>query len=48
MFDDFKTAITALANFYQDMEAINRFAKPFYMRVIEKLECTKELIRRPQ
>ncbi|WP_157679918.1 hypothetical protein [Nitrosococcus watsonii] len=43
-----KTARTALAKFHQDMEAINRLAKPSYLSVIEQMERTLEPIRRQQ
>lgn len=48
MSDDFKTAKTALAKLHQDMEAINRLAKPSYLSVIEQMERTLEPIRRQQ
>ena len=48
MSDDLKTAKTALAKLHQDMEAINRLAKPSYLSVIEQMECTLEPIRRQQ
>lgn len=48
MSDDLKTAKTALANLHQDMEAINRLAKPSYLSVIEQMERTLEPIRRQQ
>ena len=35
MSDDFKLAKTALAKLHQDMEAINRLAKPSYLSLIE-------------
>lgn len=46
--DDLKTAKTALAKLHQDMEAINRLAKPSYLSVIEQMERTLEPIRRQQ
>ena len=46
MSDDLKTAKTALAKLHQDMEAINRLAKPSYLSVIEQMERTLEPIRR--
>ncbi|CUR48861.1 hypothetical protein [Alloalcanivorax xenomutans] len=46
MSDDFKTAKTALAKLHQDMEAINRLARPSYLGVIEQMERTLEPIRR--
>ncbi|MGX7950704.1 hypothetical protein [Oleidesulfovibrio alaskensis] len=48
MSDDLKTAKTALAKLHQDMEAINRLAKPSYLSVIEQMERTLEPIRRQQ
>jgi len=45
MSDDLKTA---LAKLHQDMEAINRLAKPSYLSVIEQMERTLEPIRRQQ
>ncbi len=48
MSDDFKTAKTALAKLHQDMEAINRQAKPSYLSVIEQMEHAMEPIRRHQ
>ena len=48
MSDDLKTAKTALAKLHQDMEAINRLAKPSYLGVIEQMERTLEPIRRQQ
>ena len=48
MSDDLKTAKTALAKLHQDMEAINRLAKPSYLNVIEQMERTLEPIRRQQ
>lgn len=48
MSDDLKTAKTALAKLHQDMEAINRLAKPSYLSVIEQMERTMEPIRRQQ
>lgn len=44
--DDIKTAKTALAKLHQDMEAINRLAKPSYLSVVEQMERTLEPIRR--
>ncbi len=46
MSDDFKTTKTALAKLHQDMEAINRLARPSYLGVIEQMERTLEPIRR--
>lgn len=46
--DDLKTAKTALAKLHQDMDAINRLAKPSYLSVIEQMERTLEPIRRQQ
>ena len=46
--DDLKTAKTALAKLHQDMEAINKIAKPSYLSVIEQMERTLEPIRRQQ
>lgn len=48
MSDELKTAKTALAKLHQDMEAINRLAKPSYMSVIEQMERTMEPLRRQQ
>lgn len=48
MSNDLKTAKTALAKLHQDMEAINRLAKPSYLGVIEQMERTLEPIRRQQ
>ncbi len=48
MSDDLKTAKTALAKLHQDMEAINRLAKPSYLSVIEQMERTLEPIRHHQ
>ena len=48
MSDDLKTAKTALAKLHQDMEAINKLAKPSYLSVIEQMERTLEPIRRQQ
>ncbi len=48
MSDDLKTAKTALTKLHQDMEAINRLAKPSYLNVIEQMERTLEPIRRQQ
>jgi hypothetical protein len=47
-YDDLKTAETALAKLHQDMEAINRLAKPSYLGVIEQMERTLEPIHRQQ
>jgi len=44
--DDLKTAKTALAKLHQDMEAINRLAKPSYLSLIEQMERSLEPIRR--
>ena len=44
--DDIKTAKTALAKLHQDMEAINKLAKPSYLSVVEQMERTLEPIRR--
>ena len=46
--DNLKTAKSALAKLHQDMEAINRLAKPPYLSVIEQMERTLEPIRRQQ
>jgi hypothetical protein len=46
--DDLKSAKSALAKLHQDMEAINRLAKPSYSNVIEQMERTLEPIRRQQ
>lgn len=48
MSDDLKSAKSALAKLHQDMEAINRLAKPSYFNVIEQMERTLEPIRRQQ
>ena len=48
MADDLKIAKTALAKLHQDMEAINRLAKPSYMSVFEQIERTIEPLRRHQ
>lgn len=48
MSDNLKTAKSALAKLHQDMEAINRLAKPSYLSVIEQMERTLEPIRRQQ
>jgi len=48
MLDDIKTAKTFLAKLHQDMDAINRLAKPSYIGVIEQMERTLEPIRRQQ
>lgn len=48
MSDDLKTAKTALAKLHQDMEAINKLAKPSYLSVVEQMERTLEPIRRQQ
>jgi hypothetical protein len=48
MLDDLKTTKSALTKLHQDMEAINRLAKPSYLSVIEQMECTMEPIRRHQ
>ena len=48
MSDNLKTAKSALAKIHQDMEAINRLAKPSYLSVLEQMERTMEPIRRPQ
>ena len=48
MSNDLKTAKIALAKLHQDMEAINRLAKPSYLGVIEQMERTLEPIRRQQ
>ena len=44
--DDLKTAKTALVKLHQDMEAINRLAKPSYLSLIEQMERSLEPIRR--
>lgn len=46
--DNLKTAKSALAKIHQDMESINRLAKPSYLSVIEQMERTLEPIRRQQ
>jgi len=46
MSDDLKSAKSALAKLHQDMEAINRLAKPSYLSVIEQMEYSLEPIRR--
>lgn len=46
--DNLKTAKSALAKIHQDMESINRLAKPSYMSMIEQMERTLEPIRRQQ
>lgn len=46
MSDDLKTAKTALAKLHQDMEAINKLAKPSYLSLVEQMERTLEPIRR--
>jgi hypothetical protein len=48
MSDDLKTAKTALAKLHQDMEVINRLAKPSYLNVIEQMERMLEPIRHQQ
>ncbi len=48
MSDDLKTAKTALAKIHQDMESINRLAKPSHISVIVQMERTLEPIRRQQ
>jgi len=48
MSDDLKTAKTALAKLHQDMDAINRLARPPYLSVIEQIERTLEPICRQQ
>lgn len=48
MSDDLKTAKSSIAKLHQDMEAINRLAKPSYLGVIEQLKRTMEPIRRQQ
>ena len=48
MSDDLKTGKTALAKVHQDMEAINRLARPSYLNVIEQIERTPEPIHRLQ
>ncbi|WP_163056497.1 hypothetical protein [Acidithiobacillus ferrooxidans] len=49
MSDDFKTSQNrSRAKRHQDMEAINRLAKPSYLGVIEQMERTLEPIRRQQ
>ncbi len=48
MSDNLKTAKSALAKIHQDMEAINRLAKPSYLSVLEQMERTMEPIRRQQ
>lgn len=46
MSDDLKTAKTAFAKLHQDMDAVNRLAKPPYLSVIEQMERTLEPFRR--
>lgn len=46
--DNLKTAKSALAKLHQDMDAINRLAKPPYLSVIEQMERTLEPIRHQQ
>ena len=46
MSDDLKSAKSALAKLHQDMDAINRLAKPSYLSVVEQMERTLEPIRR--
>lgn len=48
MLDNLKTAKNTLAKLHNDMEAINRLAKPSYPRVIEQMKRTLEPIRRQQ
>ena len=48
MSDDLQTAKMALAKLHQDMEAINRLARPSYLNVIEQMERMLEPIRRQQ
>ena len=48
MSEDLKTAKMALVKIHQDMEAINRLARPPYLNVIEQMERTLEPIRRQQ
>ncbi|NTU50143.1 MAG: hypothetical protein HGA87_04535 [Desulfobulbaceae bacterium] len=48
MSDNLKTAKSDLAKIHQDMEAINRLAKPSYLSVLEQMERTMEPIRRQQ
>jgi len=48
MLDDLKTTKSALTKLHQDMDAINRLAKPSYLSVIEQMERTMEPIRRHQ
>ncbi len=45
MLDNLKTAKNTLAKLHNDMEAINRLAKPSYLRVIEQMKRTLEPIR---
>ncbi len=46
--DNLKTAKSALAKLHQNLDAINRLAKPPYLSVIEQMERTLEPIRRQQ
>ena len=46
MSDDLKIAKFAIVKLHQDMEAINRLAKPSYLNVIEQMERTMEPLRR--
>lgn len=48
MSEDLKTAKTALVKLQQDMDAINRLAKPSYLKVIEQMERVMEPIRHQQ
>ena len=48
MSNDFTTAKIALAKLHQDMEVINRLAKPSYLSVIEQMERTMEPTHRQQ
>ena len=48
MSDDLKSAKSALTKLHQDMESINRLAKPSYLNLIGQMERTVEPIRRHQ
>jgi len=46
--DDLTTTKSAIAKLHQDMETINRLAKPSYLGVLEQMERAMEPIRRQQ
>jgi hypothetical protein len=48
MSDNLKTAKSALAKLHQEMDAINRLAKPSYLNVIEQIERSLEPLHRQQ